>query len=809
MNENNYQESKILPMLALRGLVLFPGMLLHFDVGRKKSVIALNEAMTRDQLIFLTSQKNLDDEDPTAEGLYPIGCIAVIKQVVRMNDDNVRVVVEGLRRARSVDVFRTEPSFVAEVVPVYERQTHVQEDYRQAIVRYTRTLFERYASVNGKLPPDVIVGVLKKDDCGQLADFIAANINLELEDKQKILNECQPVRRLETLCSLLETETDLLSLEQKINEKVHQQMDDNQKEYYLREQMKAISEELGDFDSPQDEADEYREQIEKTALPEEIREKLLKETDKLFKMPVGSHEATVVRNYLDTALELPWGKVTKESTDLKKATRLLEREHYSMKKVKERILEVMAVRSLNPDLHGQIICLVGPPGVGKTSIAKSLAKCMNRNYVRISLGGVRDESDIRGHRRTYIGAMPGRLMSAVAKAKSCNPLILLDEVDKLGSDYRGDPSAALLEALDSEQNKGFVDHYLDFPFDLSQVLFVTTANDASAIPEPLFDRMDVIELSSYTREEKFQIAKRHLLPKQLKANGLTAAQCRVRDGALYEIIDHYTKEAGVRGLEKRIAELLRRIAKRIVEAPEQTASVTVKPENLREFLGEYRYKINETDKADEIGVTNGLAWTSVGGELLPIEVLAVPGSGKLQLTGSLGDVMKESANAAVSYVRFISPKLRITDPEFYKNADLHIHAPEGAVPKDGPSAGVTMTTSLVSALTGIPVRGDIAMTGEISLHGKVMPIGGLKEKSMAAYRAGLKRVLIPSENLPDLQEIDPVVKESLEFIPVKTLREVLELALTQSPFCAPDALACEVRLPGVRKPSGSSAVSRS
>ena len=782
MNEKIYEESKILPMIALRGLVVFPKMMLSFDIARKKSIIALNEAMSRNQMIYLTAQKQTDLEDPGADDLYPIGCIGTVKQVVRLGQDGIRVMVEGVQRAKLVDVFRNEPSFVAEVVPVYEYEPVVEENYLQALFRQTNGIFERHAVVGGRIPPEVLKSAALIRSCGELADFIASNIELDLQYKQQILSEANPVKRLELVDSLLEDENQLLFLERQISEKVHKQMDDNQRDYYLREQMKAISEELGDYDSPQDEATEYREKIAQTALPQPIREKLNKEVDKLFKMPSGSHEGTVVRNYLDTALQLPWGKETKDCVDLVKAKKILDREHYSMQRVKERILEVLAVRAMNNELHGQIVCLVGPPGVGKTSIARSLAHCMNRKYVRISLGGVHDESDIRGHRRTYIGAMPGRLISAVSSSESCNPLILLDEIDKLSSDYRGDPAAALLEALDSEQNKGFVDHYLDFPFDLSKVLFVTTANNADTIPAPLFDRMDVIELSSYTREEKFQIAKRHLLRKQQKANGLSASNLRVTDAALYDIIDHYTKEAGVRGLEKKIAQLCRKTAKKIVEAQNEVKRVTVTPNNLKDYLGEYKFKTENDILLDEVGTVNGLAWTSVGGELLRIETLVLPGSGKLQLTGSLGDVMQESGKAAVSYVRWIAGRLQISDQEFYKNSDIHVHAPEGAVPKDGPSAGVTMTTALVSALTGIPVRADTAMTGEISLRGKVMPIGGLREKAMAAYRAKMKQVLIPAENVPDLSEVDPVVKEAIQFIPVNTVDEVLSLALVRSPF---------------------------
>jgi len=777
---NEIERSKILPMLALRGLVLFPKMVLHFDVGRKKSALALNESVSREQLIFLTAQKDIDEDDPSADGLYSIGCIASVKQVIKVSEDNIRVIVEGVCRARLIETIRSEPSFVAEVLPVVDKNTRNDELYKKSLLRYTKKIFDSYASLSGKLSPDIIMGVISGDDCGSLADFIASNINIDVFSKQQILAELNPVKRLEILCAVLESECDILSVEHKIGEKVKERIDENQRDFYLREQLKVISEELGDYDSPQDEAEDYRDKIFALPLSDDIREKLLKETDKLFKMPSGSHEATVVRNYLDTCIELPWGKFSKERTDVGAARKILDREHYSMTKVKERILEIIAVRALDSSLKGQIICLSGPPGVGKTSIARSLAKCMNRKYARISLGGVRDESDIRGHRKTYIGAMPGRIMSAVKTAGTCNPLILLDEIDKLGSDYRGDPSAALLEALDSEQNNAFVDHYLDLPFDLSNVVFVTTANNPENIPAPLFDRMDVIDLSSYTREDKFNIAKRHLIKKQLKANGLTASRCKITDGAVYGLIDHYTREAGVRGLEKRLAAICRKCAMLIADG--ETVKVTVKADDLVRFLGPHKFKRDDNIGMGEVGTVNGLAWTSVGGEMLPIEAVTMPGTGKVTLTGSLGDVMKESATAAISYIRWISDTLEITDSEFYKNSDIHIHAPEGAVPKDGPSAGVTMTTALVSELTGIPVCGDIAMTGEISLRGKVMPIGGLKEKSMAAYRAGIKRVLIPAENLPDIDEVDERVKSSVEFIPVKRIDEVLKLALSRNPF---------------------------
>ena len=776
-----------LPLLALRGLVVFPGMLLHFDVGRKKSILALNEAMGGDQTIFLVTQKDIADDDPDQSQLYSVGVVAKIRQVLKLPGDSLRVLVEGIYRARLDTISQTEPFLlcVSRECPEIRITNTVR---REAMVRECRARFEGYAALTSKMAPDVLMGVAAAAEPGYLADYIASNTALPVEEKQEILGTISVEKRMEKLLVLLERESSVLEVERDIQEQVHEQIDRNQKEYYLREQMRVISSELGEADNPLEEADEYREKINKLQLSEENRRKLLGECDKLSKMPFGSHEATVVRNYLDTCLEIPWGIVTKDSLELTSARKILDRDHYGMEKVKERILEILAVRSLAKESKGQVICLVGPPGVGKTSIARSIAAAMGRKYVRVSLGGVRDEADIRGHRKTYIGAMPGRIMNVIRHAGSANPLILLDEIDKMGNDMRGDPSSAMLEVLDTEQNSAFVDHYLELPFDLSDVLFITTANNADAIPAPLYDRMDVIELSSYTAEEKFQIARRHLLKKQVKKNGMNLRQFRLADDALRELIDGYTREAGVRTLERLIGKLCRKAAVKLVSG--EVKSVSLHNQDLEGLLGPRRYKPDTESLQDEIGVVNGLAWTAVGGETMPVEVAILEGSGKIELTGSLGDVMKESARTAISYVRSRASDWHI-DRDFYKTKDVHIHVPEGAVPKDGPSAGVTMATAIVSALTGIPVRRDVAMTGEISLRGRVLPIGGLREKTMAAYTHHMKTVIIPAENEPDLADVEKVVREGLRFVTASHLDTVIQTALTADP--------------GRSEPSGSSA----
>ena len=769
-----------LPVLAMRGVVVFPKMTLHFDVGRPKSISAIRAALNTTGEIFLSAQLDAEIENPDFKDLNKIGVVAEVKQVIKLpNTDTLRVVVEGKYRATVTEPIKTKPILKAFATEVREKPVRkVDAPYGEALVRTLRDLFDDYAELLPRISPDVEMTVHTEDTVGTLADYIASNTLLTFEDKQSLLSELNPIKRAERLCSVLIKETEILSLQLNIQNEVHEKMDKNQRDYFLREQIKVISQELNDEASPEEEAEKYKEKIKALPLEDKYKKKLLDESDRLLKPSSSSSEANVTRTYLDRVLALPWNTETKDSLSIEKARKVLDKDHYGLIEVKERIVELIAVKKLSENVNSQILCLVGPPGVGKTSIAKSLAKAMNKNYARISLGGVHDEAEIRGHRRTYIGAMPGRIISAVEQAGSTNPLILLDEIDKLGSDYKGDPSSALLEVLDGEQNSTFVDHYIDVPFDLSKVLFITTANDASQIPGPLYDRMEIIELYSYTAEEKFRIAKKHLLPKQLKNFNMTNKMLSISDSAMKEIIDGYTKEAGVRTLERVITKVLRKAAVKFADG--FNGKITVKPENLEEFLGARKYKDSDLSLENMIGAVNGLAWTRVGGEIMQIEASILEGTGKIELTGSLGDVMKESAKIAVSFVRSRANELGI-DPDFYKNKDIHIHAPEGAVPKDGPSAGVTMTTALVSALTNRPVKPTVAMTGEISLRGNVLPIGGLKEKSMAAYKNKMKTVLIPKDNLPDLEKVDDVVKESVQFIAVSTLDEVLNLALTKPP----------------------------
>ncbi|HCM23643.1 MAG TPA: endopeptidase La [Ruminococcaceae bacterium] len=806
-SEIELQKSDIitLPALALRGLVIFPGMLLQFDVGRQKSIHALEKAMKSDQMIFLVAQKNLADNDPNGDQIYRVGVVAKIKQVIHRSDEGIRLFAEGLYRAEVVSVRSTDPCIVVDLNRI-DTLAYRPTKRTEALVRYTEGLFEDYIQNYSHIPPDIVIGVIQKKDCGDLADYIAANIMFDYNEKQKILEELHPVRRLEKLAAVLKKEIQILSLESKISEKAKNQIDENQREYFLREQMRAISNELGESDNPQQEADEMRERVEKAKLPKLQHDKLIKECDRLSKMPEGSHEASVIVSYIDTCLDLPWNKSTRDHFDLKKAKRVLDRDHYGLTKVKERILEILAVKKLAPDIRGQIICLVGPPGVGKTSIAHSIAEAMGRKYVRVSLGGVQDESDIVGHRRTYIGSMPGRIIAALRQAGTNNPLLLLDEIDKIGNNYRGDPSAALLEVLDPEQNRAFYDHYIDMPFDLSNVLFLTTANDASEIPEPLYDRMDVITLGSYTHEEKYHIATEHLIPKQLKKHGMTSKMLHFTPAAVHKLIDAYTREAGVRSLERQIASLCRKCARTFVD--DKTAKITVTPARLSKLLGPEKFKDETAGKKDMVGLVNGLAWTSVGGTLLQIEVAVMDGTGKIELTGSLGDVMKESAKTAISCIRTRASKFGIRH-DFYTKYDIHIHAPEGAIPKDGPSAGAAMATAITSALCKIPIRHDVAMTGEITLLGRILPIGGLKEKSMAAYRSGIKTVIIPADNEPDLAEVDSAVKDHVHFEPVEQIDQVLKLALTEMPSPHDGISAGEAkRVPISEKKSDSSAVPR-
>lgn len=767
------KNTKILPAISLRGLVVFPSMVLHFDVGRERSVNALKAATEDDGHIFLVAQKDPANTDPEINDLYEMGVVAEVRQLLTTPDGSTRVLVEGLYRAKRVKTVNRTEYLKFEVKEVGSRSTALSETTKTACKRALKDAFMDYAQITPKMPRELYDSIVGEEDCEKLFEKVVFNVVLKLEDKQKLLETNGTLNRIKTLIAMLRSELEIIETEMDIQEQVKDQVDKNQREYYLREQLRVISRQLGDSDSPQEEVDRYIEQITALGLSEDVTEKLVKEAEKLMKMSFSSQEAGVIRGYLDTVLELPWNVMTKDKLDIAKVQKQLDKDHYGLTKVKERITETIAVRALAPDIKGQIICLYGPPGVGKTSIGKSIAKALGRNYARVSLGGVRDEAEIRGHRKTYVGSMPGRMINALKQAKSMNPVILLDEIDKMSNDYKGDPSSAMLEVLDSEQNNAFVDHYLEIPVDLSNVLFITTANSLDTISPPLLDRMEVIELNSYTREEKFNIAKKHLLPKQLKKHGENATALKVTDKALYSIIDFYTREAGVRKLERRIADICRKAAKKLISGEKK---LTVTDANINEYLGVKKYLPEHLAAQDEVGLVNGLAWTSVGGTMLPLEVLVLDGTGKTEFTGSLGDVMKESAKIAVSLTRALADKYGI-DKEFYKNKDIHVHAPEGAVPKDGPSAGVTLTTALVSALSGIPVRRDVAMTGEITLRGKVLAIGGLKEKTMAAYRAGVKTVCIPKENEPDIEELDEVVKQNVRFVVAEDIATVLDAAL--------------------------------
>ncbi|WP_255202637.1 endopeptidase La [Acutalibacter muris] len=776
------KENMTLPILAIRGMVFFPGMMLQFDITRKKSVLAASEAIAKDRLIFLVSQVHMSENEPVGDDLYKFGVIARVKQVLHHTSEGAKLHVEGLCRGEIVSLVQEDPYLVGNIVkcPVL---TYKKSYKSEALIRIIHEKFDQYLRLFKHVPPDVLLGVLQEKDCGRLADYIAANVSIDFERKQYILDELRPLKRMQKLIAVLTEEIQILEVENEINQKAQAQIDENQREYFLKEQLRAITSELGEEDNPQQEADEIKSKVLALGLSKVCEEKLLKECDKLYRMPYGSHEASVIRLYLDTCLELPWKKSSKEKLDLKRAQRILDRDHYGMTKVKERFIETLAVRSLAPAQTGQIICLVGPPGVGKTSIARSIAQATGRKYARVSLGGVSDEAEIMGHRKTYVGSMPGRIINAIKQAGVNNPLLLLDEIDKLGTNFKGDPASALLEVLDPEQNSEFTDHYIDMPFDLSQVLFITTANDASRIPGPLYDRMDIIELRSYTLDEKLNIAMKHLVRKQLEKHGIKPSQLKFTKTGMRQLIDGYTREAGVRTLERNIAAICRKVAKLIV-TDEEFKSYTVRSDKLEELLGPRKYMRDNVSKEDLVGLVNGLAWTSVGGELLPIEVAVMEGTGKIQLTGSLGDVMKESANAAITCIRTRAADLGIS-PKFYEKYDIHVHAPEGAVPKDGPSAGTAMATAITSALCGIPVRHEVAMTGEITLQGRVLPIGGLREKSMAAYKNGVKTVLIPADNLPDLAEIDQVVKDNVQFVPIKKIDAALEKALQYMPIPLP------------------------
>lgn len=771
---NNFED---IPVVPLRGLVVYPNMNLHFDVGRKKSIAALNEAMDIHQMIFLVSQIDSAIEDPTERDVFEVGVICKIKQMIKIpNSSNLRVIVEGVSRASIVTMYTEGDHFNAVVdrAPIYDVE---ESPENSAYIRAVKKEYEIYASMFKKISNEVVAKIVCCENIDELTDYICENSFFSFSDKQAMLEEFNPEERIKKLVVLLKKETASLEIEAEIQDKLQKEIDKSQREYYLREEMKVISDELGDSETPIEEADEYKAKVNNLKCTDEIKTKLLKECDKLMKMPSGSHEGTVVRTYLDKCLEIPFGKYSKDRINLEKSRKILDADHYGLDKVKSRIIESLAVLKRNPEYNGQIICLYGPPGVGKTSIVKSLAKSMNRKYVRIALGGVHDEAEIRGHRKTYIGSMPGRIMQAIIDAGTMNPIVLLDEIDKVGNDYKGDPSSALLEALDPEQNNSFNDHYIDFPVDLSKVLFITTANDTSTIAAPLYDRMEIIELNSYSVEEKFNIAKLHLVKKEMKKHKLTAREFKISDEAIYKIIECYTREAGVRGLEKNIATLCR---KATLELESGKKSFKVTDKNISDYLGVEKYSKDEIPDENQIGVVNGLAWTQVGGTMLPIEISALDGSGKIELTGNLGDVMKESAKTAVSYVRSKSEQYGIKS-DFYKTKDIHIHAPEAAIPKDGPSAGLAITTALVSELTGIPIKKNVAMTGEISLKGKALPIGGLKEKSMAAYKAGCDTVIIPKDNFKDLAEIGTEVKTAVRFIPVTSFDEVMTQALEYMP----------------------------
>ncbi|MBS1401738.1 MAG: endopeptidase La [Oscillospiraceae bacterium] len=776
MENQNYEfeQSRELPMMALRGLTVFPGMLLNFDVERPMSIASLNQAMGEDQIIFLAAQKEMATDVPTTDDVYAVGTVCRIKQMMKQpGNKTIRVMVEGLVRGKVAAVTSTSPGFLAVIDPLpdaEERSTARVE----ALIRHCCNLFDDYVHASGNLAPEAIINILGSTNATFVANFIAQHVYLRPEEKQELLEELRPSRRLAKLSKMLSREIEVLNLQRSLEEAAQERVNQAQQEYLLREQLKVIQGELGETDDTAQELDEYRTKIKALQLPQDSEERLLKEVNRLKKQPFGSSEASVIRNYLDVCLELPWNVRTKETLDIRQARKILDEDHFGLEKVKDRVIEALAVRQLAPDAKGGVLCLVGPPGTGKTSIAMSIARATNRKLTRISLGGVHDEAEIRGHRKTYVGAMPGRIVSGLQTAGSMNPVMVLDEIDKLGSDYRGDPSAALLEVLDAEQNSHFRDNFLEIPIDFSDIFFITTANTTQTIPRALLDRMEVIELSSYTDEEKLQIAKRHLLPKQRKKHGLRPVQLRISDDAIREIIALYTRESGVRVLERELAAICRKTAKRISLG--ECKSVQLRAGGVHAYLGPARYQQEKLYAQDEIGLVRGLAWTSVGGEVLDVEAGVVEGSGKLELTGNLGDVMKESARAAVTYIRSRAKMLGI-DPEFYTNRDIHIHFPEGAVPKDGPSAGITICIAVISALTNTPVRRDLAMTGEITLRGRILPIGGLKEKTMAALRTGITTVIIPSENEKDLDEIDQTVRSSLNFITTDHVDKILDVAL--------------------------------
>lgn len=762
-----------LPAIALRGTTILPDMIVHFDVSREKSMKAIEKAMVQDQKVFLITQRDPETEEPAQEDLYKIGTIAEIKQLVKTKKNMIQVLVEGQERGELLR-FEENPLYLeAEIALFEEEQEEPEGNVKEAMLRGIKELFVRYCNENPKLSKDLAGQILELEDVRRVIDQIAVNLPMKYEDKQKILEAVNLEERYEVLGGILCNEIDIMQIRTDLNSKVKERVDKNQRDYILREQLKVIREELGDQDTLS-EADQFKEQVSKLKASKEVKEKINREIDR-FKNAAGMQaEAGVIRSYIETLLSLPWDKVSRDNKNLAKAKKILEEDHYGLEKVKERIMEFLAVRTLTKKGESPILCLAGPPGTGKTSIARSIARALDKEYVRMSLGGVRDEAEIRGHRRTYIGAMPGRIANGLIQAGVKNPLMLLDEIDKVSSDYKGDTSSALLEVLDSEQNRKFRDHYVEIPLDLSEVLFIATANDLQTIPRPLLDRMEVIEISSYTQNEKEHIAREHLIPKQIKAHGLKENQLLISDEALREVIAGYTKEAGVRSLERKLGEICRKTARKILEDKEETISVNV--DNLESFLGRARYTYQRKNKTDEVGIVRGLAWTSVGGDTLQIEVNLMPGKGEFLLTGQLGDVMKESAQAGISYIRSVAEEYGIK-PEFFQKHDLHIHIPEGAVPKDGPSAGITMATAMLSAMTNTPVKANVAMTGEITLRGRVLPIGGLKEKLLAAKSAGMKKVLIPFENQADVEELDEEITGGMKIVPVKTMKEVLKHAL--------------------------------
>ena len=771
------KEGTVMPLVALRGVNLFPKMFMTLDIERKSSIYAINNANKGERLVFFTAQKDIFVDIPEEKDIYPVGVICRLRQVLQQPGGGIcRVMVEGLMRAEAESFSLSTRNSTTFVKPLEDMQEKVSVVRREALIRSCVSHYEEYLQYTGEFAPEQLLSLFTSTSPSYISDYIAHNTPLNPQAKQQLLEELRPCRRLMELDRLLSHELDILAVEKELNDTTLESITRDQREYYLREEMKIIQAELGQDGGGEDELSEYRQKVEALPVTDEVRQKLNKEISHLSKQPYGSSEAALIRSYLDTCLELPWGKFSKETADIEKARKILDRDHYGLQKVKERILEYLAVRQLTSNVKGGLLCLSGAPGTGKTSIALSIAKATNRKVVRISLGGVHDEADIRGHRKTYIGSMPGRIISGLVQAGTSNPVMVLDEIDKLGSDYRGDPAAALLEVMDPEQNSAFRDHFLELPFDLSDVFFITTANNTDTIPRALLDRMELIELPSYTDEEKVQIAKRHLIPKQRKKHGLSAQQLKITDSALHAVISSYTRESGVRVLERQIAAICRKAAGGIAE--DKFKAISVKPENLQELLGPAKFKPDEFRLIDSVGLVRGLAWTSAGGEVLDVEVAVVDGSGKLELTGNLGDVMKESAKAAITCIRSRAKQLGI-DPEFYKNKDIHIHFPEGAIPKDGPSAGITMTTAIISALTGIPVRHDIAMTGEITLRGRVLAIGGLREKTMAALRNGVKTVIIPADNEADLDEIDPLVRSKLSFITAGTIDDVIPAALTE------------------------------